>query len=53
MRGTPKEWLSKLAAPLIKQGISLEELQKAPVRVHSAPKTPYKDKKFKTPLRQI
>ncbi len=49
MAGLPKEWLSKLAAPLISQGISIEELQKAPIRVHSAPKTPYEDKKFKTP----
>ncbi len=49
MAGTPKDWLLKLAAPLINQGISLEELQKAPVRVPLAPKTPYCDKKFKTP----
>lgn len=49
MKGIPKEWLLKLAAPLINQGISLEKLQKAPVRVPSAPKTPYEDKKFKTP----
>lgn len=49
MAGTPKEWLSKLAEPLINQGFSLEELQKAPIRAPSAPKTPYEDKKFKTP----
>lgn len=49
MEGTPKEWLSKLAKPLIDQGISLEELQKSPIRVPSAQKTPYKNKKFKTP----
>ncbi len=48
MAGTPKDWLSKLAAPLINKGIPFEELQKAPVRVPSAPKTPYTDKKFKT-----
>ncbi|HEX3013796.1 MAG TPA: molybdopterin-dependent oxidoreductase, partial [Methanobacterium sp.] len=49
LAGTPKEWLLKLAAPLINQGISLEKLQKAPVRVHLAPRTPYSDKKFNTP----
>ena len=49
MAGTPKEWLLKLALPLIKQGISLEKLQNMPVRVPSAPKTPYMDRKFKTP----
>lgn len=49
MKGTPKDWLLKLAAPLINQGISIEELQKAPIRVPSAPKTPYGDRKFKTP----
>jgi len=49
MEGTPKEWLSKLAEPLINQGFSLEDLQKAPIRVPSAPKTPYETKKFKTP----
>lgn len=49
MKGSPKDWLLKLVAPLINQGISLEELQKAPIRVPSAPKTPYNDKKFKTP----
>jgi anaerobic selenocysteine-containing dehydrogenase len=48
MKGTPKNWLLKLAAPLINHGISLEKLQKAPIRVFSAPKTPYEDKKFKT-----
>lgn len=53
MRGTPKKWLSKLALPLIKQGISLEKLQNAPVRVPSALKTPYMDKKFKTPSRKF
>ncbi|MBI5679882.1 MAG: molybdopterin-dependent oxidoreductase [Methanobacterium sp.] len=49
MAGTPKEWLSKLTSPIINEGILLEELQKAPIRVQSAPKTPYADKKFKTP----
>ncbi|MGF7119480.1 molybdopterin-dependent oxidoreductase [Methanobacterium oryzae] len=48
MEGTPKEWLSKLAKPLLDHGISLEELQKSPIRVPSAPKTPYKNRKFKT-----
>jgi anaerobic selenocysteine-containing dehydrogenase len=48
LAGSKKEWLSKLAAPLIKQGIALDKLQEAPVRVLSAPKTPYADKKFKT-----
>lgn len=48
MSGTPKDWLLKLAAPLINQGISREDLQKVPIRVPSAPKTPYADKKFKT-----
>lgn len=49
MKGTQKDWLLKLAAPLINQGISLEKLQKAPIRIPLAPKTPYEDRKFKTP----
>ncbi|WP_414470419.1 molybdopterin-dependent oxidoreductase [Methanobacterium sp. ACI-7] len=48
LAGTKKEWLSKLALPLIDHGFSLETLQKISIRVPSAPKTPYADKKFKT-----
>ncbi len=49
MKGTAKEWLLKLVEPLINQGITLEELQRSPVRVPSAPKTPFENRKFKTP----
>jgi anaerobic selenocysteine-containing dehydrogenase len=48
MVGTPHEWLSKLAEPIIKEGISLEKLRRKPYRFPSAPITPFADRKFKT-----
>ena len=48
LRGTPKEWLRRLAAPIINQGISFKKLQAGPCRVPSAPMVPFSDYKFKT-----
>ena len=48
MEGTPKEWLKKLAAPIIDRGIKFEDLQKFPQRMVPVDKIPYTDLKFKT-----
>jgi anaerobic selenocysteine-containing dehydrogenase len=48
MKGSAKEWLEKLASPLIKEGFTIDELMKKPVRVPSPPLTPFIDKKFYT-----
>ncbi|NYB50965.1 MAG: molybdopterin-dependent oxidoreductase [Methanobacteriaceae archaeon] len=48
MSGTPREWLEKLARPIINEGISLEELLSKPHRFPSAPITPFSDGKFPT-----
>lgn len=48
MKGSPLEWLEKLALPLIKEGLNLEELMQKPQKVPSTPITPYVDKKFFT-----
>lgn len=48
MGGSPRDWLSKLANPIIDAGIPLEELLRKPHRFPSAPITPFTDGKFKT-----
>ncbi|MFA0833920.1 MAG: molybdopterin-dependent oxidoreductase [Methanobacterium formicicum] len=48
MAGTPREWLGKLAEPIIREGISLEDIQRKPYRLPSAPITPFSDGKFET-----
>ena len=48
MSGTPEKWLEKIAAPIIEEGISLDELQKGPVDMVPKDKIPYADKRFKT-----
>jgi anaerobic selenocysteine-containing dehydrogenase len=48
MSGDAKKWLKKLAAPIFDQGISLEDLQKAPQKMIREPKIPFSDRKFKT-----
>jgi anaerobic selenocysteine-containing dehydrogenase len=48
MAGSPREWLGKLAEPIIREGISLKEILKKPYRVPSAPLTPFSDGKFET-----
>ncbi len=48
MKGTPKEWLKKLAAPILDRGIKFEDLQKSPQRMVPADKIPYANLKFKT-----
>ena len=44
-----EEWLTLLSAPLLTQGVTLEELWAGPVRLPSAPMVPYSDRKFATP----
>lgn len=48
MSGTPEKWLEKIAAPIIEEGITLDELQKGPVEMVPKEKIPYADKRFKT-----
>lgn len=48
MGGSPRDWMSKLANPIIDVGIPLEELLRKPHRFPSAPITPFKDGEFKT-----
>lgn len=44
-----EEWLTLLSAPLLRQGVTLEELWAGPVRLAGAPMVPYSDRKFATP----
>lgn len=44
-----EEWLTRLSAPLLTQGVTLEELWAGPVRLPGAPMVPYKERKFATP----
>jgi anaerobic selenocysteine-containing dehydrogenase len=46
MAGTHREWLKKLAEPIIKEGISLEDLFTKAHRFPSAPVTPFSDGEF-------
>jgi anaerobic selenocysteine-containing dehydrogenase len=48
MSGSAKEWLKKLAAPILDQGISFDDLQKAPQKMVPSSKIPFSDRKFKT-----
>jgi anaerobic selenocysteine-containing dehydrogenase len=48
MDGTPKEWLQKLALPILKQGISFEDLKEGPMKLVPAYEIPYADGKFGT-----
>lgn len=48
MSGTPREWLKKLAEPIINEGISIEEIFMKPHRFPSAPITPFADGEFLT-----
>lgn len=48
MAGTPRQWLEKMASPIIDKGITYEELQEGPVEMVPADKIPYEDKCFKT-----
>ena len=49
MRGTTKEWLQKLAAPLAPHGITLGMLQAGPARPPHAPAVPFEGGAFPTP----
>ena len=48
MSGSVKDWLKKLAAPILDQGIKFEDLQNAPQRMVKKTKIPFSDRKFKT-----
>lgn len=48
MAGSPREWLCKVAEPIIHEGISLEELLRKPYRFPSSPVTPFSDGNFET-----
>ncbi len=48
MSGPPEKWLEKLADPILKQGISFEDLQRAPQRMVKKTDIPFSDGKFKT-----
>lgn len=48
MSGSAKDWLKKLAAPILNQGINFEDLQIAPQRMVPSSRIPFSDRKFKT-----
>jgi len=48
MSGDPKMWLEKMAKPILKQGITFEELQKAPQRMVNPNDIPFSTGKFQT-----
>jgi len=49
MEGSATQWLRRLAAPLEPLGITLEMLQRGPVRHPTAPTVPFQDRRFPTP----
>ena len=48
MSGSAKDWLKKLAAPILGRGITFEDLQNAPKRMIKKTEIPFADMKFKT-----
>lgn len=48
MSGSAKDWLKKLAAPILNRGIDFEDLQNAPQRMVRKTEIPFGDRKFKT-----
>jgi len=48
MSGPPEKWLKKLADPILKMGISFEDLQRAPQKMVKKPNIPFSDGKFRT-----
>jgi anaerobic selenocysteine-containing dehydrogenase len=48
MSGPPDKWLEKLADPILKQGMSFEDLQRSPQRMVKKIDIPFSDGKFKT-----
>jgi anaerobic selenocysteine-containing dehydrogenase len=48
MSGSTKDWLKKLTAPMLDQGINFEDLQNSPQRMVQKTKIPFSDRKFKT-----
>jgi anaerobic selenocysteine-containing dehydrogenase len=48
MSGLPGKWLRKLADPILKQGITFEELQNSPQIMVKKTEIPFKDLKFHT-----
>jgi anaerobic selenocysteine-containing dehydrogenase len=48
MSGPPEKWLKKIADPILKKGISFEDLQKAPQKMVKKTNIPFSDGKFRT-----
>ena len=48
MSGSAKDWLKKLAAPILDRGIDFEDLQNAPQRMVNKTEIPFADREFKT-----
>ena len=48
LSGSAKDWLKKLAAPILDRGITFENLQNAPQRMIMKTEIPFADRKFKT-----
>ncbi|MDO9043748.1 MAG: molybdopterin-dependent oxidoreductase [Methanobacteriaceae archaeon] len=53
MAGNSQQWLEKLADPILKKGINLENLLEKPQRIPGPPVTPYSDKQFFTESRKF
>lgn len=49
MDGSAREWLRRMAAPVERMGITLEQLQAGPVRPPVAREVPFADRRFPTP----
>lgn len=48
MSGSAKDWLKKLAVPILNKGIDFEDLQNVPQRMIKKTEIPFGDRKFKT-----
>jgi len=48
MAGTPREWIARLCAPLVKAGVSVDDFMTAPVPCPTAPMVPFTDFVFPT-----
>jgi anaerobic selenocysteine-containing dehydrogenase len=49
MAGTPREWLTRVLAPMERAGLSVEQVMEGPVRCPVAPMVAFADRKFPTP----
>ena len=48
MSGSARDWLKKLAGPMLDRGINFEDLQNAPQRMIQKTEIPFSNRKFKT-----